>query len=334
MELPERTRLGEDQLRVGLEVASIGIGSVNYRDDTVFLDDLAAKLFDLPAGMEIMRDALHQRIHPEDWPEVELRVTCLLDPGDVDVLNLTHRVVLPDGETRWVRTRKQITFETPADGGRRRPVSGVFAVYDVTEEHRSQEQIQLLLGEMNHRTKNVYSVVTGIARQMKRQVDDNGFVDAFVERVNALARNQDTVAQERTARADIRDVITAQVQPFIGKDPGRVMMKGPRQPLTADTAQAIALSMHEMMTNAVKYGALSQEGGRVTVQWSREGDARERFVLDWQEHDGPAVTPPEREGFGTKLLDMFTRSALGGEVALSYPPEGFHARISAPADRL
>jgi PAS domain S-box-containing protein len=198
---------------------------------------------------------------------------------------------------------------------------------DVTERKAHEEQIHLLMREVNHRAKNMLSVVQAIARQTaSREPED--FIDRFIERIQALAANQDLLVRNEWRGVDVEDLARAQLAYFADLVGSRIVLRGPKLRLSASAAQAIGLALHELATNAGKYGALSVGAGCVDVDWRLHGDV---FAMSWTEHDGPPVSRPERLGFGSTVISSMAKLSVGGDVALDYAPEGVSWRLSCPS---
>ena len=317
-------------LELGARVAGLGLGSVDYLSDTITLDDRAADLFGLPAHVPVPRSDLHARIHADDRPAVEAEVSRLLRPGQPDFIDVVHRVTMTDGSERWVSARKQVFFGPDPVAGRR-PVSGLVALMDVTDHKRAEQRISGLLREMNHRQKNLLTVVQAIARMTARTAPPDGFLAMFDQRIKALAHNQDLLVRRGPGGLSLDALIREQVQAFAGDGSGQVSLSGPIVSLTYDAIQPIGMAINELATNATKHGALQNSEGRVTIAWSLDDTT---FTLHWQERNGPPVTPPQRRGFGTTVLQGMTQAALEAQVALDHAPEGVSWRIVCPRDRV
>jgi two-component sensor histidine kinase len=181
--------------------------------------------------------------------------------------------------------------------------------------------------EVNHRAKNMLSLVQAIARQTAvREPED--FIGCFTERIQALAANQDLLVQNEWQGVDVEDLVRAQLAHFADLVGSRIAVQGPNLRLNAVAAQAIGLALHELATNAGKYGALSTGRGGVDVSWRTDGDA---LTMSWTEHDGPSVSPPGRQGFGTTVIASMAKRTVDGEVALDYAPSGLAWRLTCPA---
>jgi PAS domain S-box-containing protein len=208
-------------------------------------------------------------------------------------------------------------------GGRRLFVA---MAYDVTDRKAYEDQILFLMREINHRAKNMLSLVQAIARQTAAREPED-FIGRFNERIRALAANQDLLVRNEWQGVDVGDLVKAQLAHFADLVGSRIAMDGPRLRLNAAAAQAIGMAMHELATNAGKYGALSVDAGRVDVRWRVEGDT---FMMSWTERNGPPVSPPERRGFGSTVVDSMAKLSVGGEVKLDYAPSGLIWRLTCP----
>src|SRR5215467_821859 len=198
---------------------------------------------------------------------------------------------------------------------------------DVTDQKAHEEQIHLLMSEINHRAKNMLSLVQAIARQtMAREPED--FIERFTDRIQALAANPDLLVRNEWQGVDIEDLVRAQLAHLADLVRSRIEVFGPKLRLNAAAAQAIVLTLHELATNAGKYGALSIDTGRVDVGWRLDGDI---FAMSWTENKGPPVSQPKRRGFGSTVVDPMVRQTVNGEVQLDFIPSGVVWNLSCPA---
>ncbi|SDF24121.1 PAS domain-containing sensor histidine kinase [Limimaricola pyoseonensis] len=188
---------------------------------------------------------------------------------------------------------------------------------DISLRKQAERHLQIAMGEMKHRVKNTLAVVAGIARQtLPPEARDH-----FSARLRALAMAQDALARPEHEGADLRDLLEFTAQEAGGAD--RLRVQGPPLMLSPRQATCFSMALHELVTNALKYGALSDPNGHVLVTYGLAGDADDgsvRFV--WQERDGPVVTPPAHRGFGSKMIGAVVEAELRAEVRLEYPPEG------------
>jgi two-component sensor histidine kinase len=247
-------------------------------------------------------------------------------------------VVGADRARHWMRVDCAVT-ERDEEGTPRR-VSGV--TVDVTEakraderlraevahRKRSEERQQMLVHELNHRVKNMLATVQSVARQSLGSPELRGPARDFEERLMALAWAYEIITRERWSGASLREVIQRTMAPHMDRAANRLALDGPELWLSPNRALSLALAMHELATNAVKYGALSEEDGRVGVRWRvRERTGRRRLELEWRESGGPPVKPPLRRGFGSRLIERSLSRELHGEVTLDFEPSGLVCRV-------
>ncbi len=202
--------------------------------------------------------------------------------------------------------------------------------YDVTEEVMAQRRQELLLEELNHRVKNTLAVVQGLAGQSFRTIDATGEARRiFNERLRALAAAHDLLTSQNWEASTLSDTLVSSIQAATGDDLTRFDLDGPNVLLSPKLAVALAMTVHELCTNAVKYGALSTQGGRCAITWSVEpaGDERDSLTIEWRESGGPPVVKPQRCGFGTRLIEAGFVMEHDGEAALQYEPEGLQCTI-------
>jgi two-component sensor histidine kinase len=183
------------------------------------------------------------------------------------------------------------------------------------------------MGEINHRAKNMLSVVDAIAHQTASRSPED-FVERFSERVQALSASQDLLVRNDWQGVDVEDLVRAQLAHFADLIGSRIILQAAKLRLKPASAQAIGLALHELATNAGKYGALSTDNGQVNISWGIENDA---FTMSWIERGGPFVPPPGRRGFGTTVMEAMAARSLGGSVDLDFPSSGVTWRLTCPA---
>lgn len=226
-----------------------------------------------------------------------------------------------DGEYRWFLSRAVPLYE---DDG---TIGCWFGTNtDITERRASERQIDLLLREVNHRSKNMLAIIQSMARRTLGK--DSPFVGKLEARIAALSANQDLLVERDWRPVPIRALLASQLR-MLGDAWVQVHCEGPAIELLPGAAEAISMAVHEMATNAEKYGALSVSSGRIDITWDVTGG---RFAMDWRESGGPAVSVPEREGFGSQILVAVPKGKLRGEVEVGYPPEGFTWSLTCPAE--
>ena len=205
---------------------------------------------------------------------------------------------------------------------------------DISERKRADAQRELLLAELNHRVKNTLAVVQAMAYQTFRASGvDVEARQAFENRLVALASAHNLLTESSWESAAIGDIVSDTLRAN-GAYKERVDLSGPRVLLPPREALAVAMALHELFTNAVKYGALSNDSGRLRLDWKRIEGEPPRLLLTWTESGGPPVEKPERRGFGSVLLERSLQQDLGGKVTLDYRPAGLVCTIETPFPEL
>jgi two-component sensor histidine kinase len=194
------------------------------------------------------------------------------------------------------------------------------ASLELANAHRRQE---ILLKELNHRVKNLLSVVIAMAKRTLPHGVANGSRDLLIHRLNALARTHDLLLESEWRGAELTKIIVSELTLYTG----RIEAEGPEIFLKPNTAQMFAMILHELATNSAKYGALSAAGGHIDLRWRVEKDEQPGFTLTWRESGGPVVTPPTQKGFGATLLQDSLPEASG---SISYRSEGIVYELKAP----
>jgi len=214
-------------------------------------------------------------------------------------------------------------------------VGGVLVVCrDVTSEHMAREALNLINEELKHRVKNTLAVLSAVAAQTFRDPANRADLEKYQARLGAFGRAQDLLTASNWAAAPLHDVIGTALAPYRTGE-GRFMVSGP--PLVVKSRQALALSLalHELATNALKYGALSVAGGCVSITWTVENqDGESKFVFVWHEIGGPSVSEPVGVGFGSKLISRVLKDDFSGSVDVLYDSAGLVCRLTAPLQNL
>jgi len=207
----------------------------------------------------------------------------------------------------------------------------LISIEDVTERKRFDEHREILVGELNHRIKNVMATVQAIASQtLKNATSMEEARETFNSRLIALGKSHDVLTRENWGGADLRNIVTDTVEPHSGGS-NRFRIEGPHLWLTPSAALSIAMALHELATNAAKYGALTTQDGQIDIAWQLVGDGEDRRLsLQWSESGGPPVIPPTRKGFGSVLVQSVLAAELGGKVDVVYESSGVVCTINAP----
>ena len=210
------------------------------------------------------------------------------------------------------------------------------AAVDITERKESEAHLRLLMRELTHRSKNLLAVIQAMARQTAKHAGNvERFLQRFSERLQALARSHDLLVQESWHGASLDDLVRSQLGHYLDRKNSPVSIEGEDVQLRPEAAQSLGLALHELATNAAKYGALSRVRGRVHIAWKRlppeQGGAIE---LHWTESKGPKVSQPKRRGFGSMVIEHNLARAIEAEVSLAFEPDGLKCRVIVPAPHI
>lgn len=206
--------------------------------------------------------------------------------------------------------------------------------YDLSERQRYDEHIRYLMREVNHRSKNLLTIVMSMARQTARASQPAEFVARFSQRLQALSASQDLIVQGNWGGVSVRELVQSQLKHFSDEiRANRIKIEGPEFILTPTAAQGIGMALHELSTNALKYGSLSGPAGTVLIDWNTIEDGT-TFRMGWREQDGPPVAPPETSGFGRTVIERMAAISVGGKVELHYAPAGVQWALIAAAEEV
>lgn len=203
--------------------------------------------------------------------------------------------------------------------------------------HQALDRRTFLLRELDHRVKNTLASVQSIARQtLRTAASPADFTESFESRLMSLSRAHELLTRQGWDRTELRDILEAALQPFGGLADPRFTARGPAITISPETAVGLHMTLHELMVNAAKHGALTAATGQVTVVWRVEPvEGVPSLILEWVERGGPPVFAPKRQGFGTRLLERGLARDLGGEASLTYRPQGLSYALRAPlSDRV
>ena len=323
-QIEQTLKKAEADLRVAVDLARLGSWDHDLVTGERRWDERCREIVGLGADHQGRLD-FYPLMHPADRPRVmeKVRQAMRAEGGtDIEVeYRLTHRI---DGRERWIASRGKAFFEQD------RCVRLAGVIQDITERKRHEEHLRLLVNELNHRVKNSLAVVQSIAAQtFQGHADPARAVADFIGRLQALAHAHDTLTREHWEGASLKDVVTRSL--FAHATAERVSANGPHVLLPPELSLSVALAIHELATNAVKYGALANEAGRIVVEWSiDEVEGGRRLHLVWREEGGPPVRYPTRRGFGLRLLEYGLAAELGGKVSVTFARTGVRYVIDAP----
>ena len=319
-----RHTLASQRRNFDLAMIASNMGTWRYTmaDNICVYDENAQRLYGLTEARFIHdKDGVKQKFHPDDMDRMWAGVAEAIDPEGDGRYEVDYRVKQPDGSWRWLSAWGLVEFE--GQGAARKPVSITGASRDLSEVKKTEELERLLGNEMNHRVRNTLATVQSIVVQSLRGATDfEAARKAVGPRIAALAAAHELLTDHRWVGAGLKDLIERAIAPFAG---GNITVEGPSVKVSPRQALALSLSLHELATNAAKYGALSRPGGRVTISWEA---GKEHVSLNWREIGGPTVTPPSRRGFGSRLLTDVLSRDFEGEAQLDFAAEGVRCRIT------
>lgn len=301
-------------LRVQAKFENAAVGMADVADDGAWLR-VNGKLCSMLGytHAELMRMNFAEITHPEDLADDLEQVQRLLS-GEAESFSM---------EKRYIRKDRSIIWTDLTVGVVRRP-DGAFdhflsIVQDISERKLAEERVKLLMNEVNHRANNLLAVVQSIAQQTAGSEDTKTYVANLRDRIQGLAASQRLLVENEWRGTNLRELVGAQLAMFADLIGKRILIDGPDARLTAAATQGIGLALHELATNAAKYGALSSSVGRVRIEWEIEGPD---FRLRWREEGGPEVAPPTRMGFGQAVIGRMAEAAVEGRATIEYPAAG------------
>jgi PAS domain S-box-containing protein len=329
----------EEQYRLALEAARLGTWTIDLDSGLVSWDEGARALLNLaPDGLSsISMDEALNRVHPDDRIPVKDCLSTAIDPRSDGRYEIEYRVILSDGSTRWLRCNGRVHFVGERDAMRAEKVSGVIG--DITEQRAAEEARQLLTRELTHRVKNLFAIANGMVSMTARTAKDpREMANALRGRLSALARAHELVqpipvaGHQGGSEVELKKLIEAVLEPYQQAGSTRVSIKGPDVRVGSNTTTSLALVLHELATNAAKYGCLSNAGGQLLIHWQLAGDDVD---LHWTETGGPPIKEtPSFEGFGSQLSQRSIAGQLGGSLIREWRSEGLSVHMSMPLGRL
>lgn len=321
--------VAESEARLRLALGAGELGSWEFTPSTgEFLTSAMCRAnFGRAADEPFTYMDLVAAIHPDDRPkQAEAVAHAMANRTD---LHVEYRVIWPDQSEHWIRVSGRTRLGP--DGS----LSMVGVSQDVTERREADERQGLLLHELNHRVKNTLATVQSVAAMTRRAAEagDPQAWDAFIGRLQGLAKTHDLLTSTNWGGALLEDVLRSELDPYQDSFKQRIKLRGPRVNLQPSAVLALGLAVHELATNAVKYGSLSTDHGKLSVMWAvTSGPGPALLLVEWMESGGPLVKKPERQGFGTKLIQRGLAQQLGGDIKLDFAPAGVRCVITFPIE--
>jgi PAS domain S-box-containing protein len=325
--------LAERSLQLELAEKSGLVGTYAYdigdNDEKATISAGYAAILGLPEGTaEITRSVWLASVHPEDAKRLQVRRSQAFQNRQREY-QVDYRVIRA-GEFRWIESRRFVSYNS--DGCAQR-VIGVDI--DITERKRAEERQRVLVAELDHRVKNALATVSSIVAQTavgSKSIAD--FVAALDGRIRSMAKTQELLSSGAWQGISLTELIRNELAPYAASDNTKI--SGPEVILRPETGRAMAMVLHELTTNAAKYGALSTSTGQVSIQWRLRinGQPPSYLVLDWQETGGPRIVAPGKSSYGTSTICDLIPFEFGGTVDLTHSPEGVRCRVALPGDWL
>lgn len=312
----------EQRRSLALAAGKMGGWDWDRINNLYFWDQGQRRIFGVGTDFMVTAENIRTLIYPDDLTVLDQAWDGLLATGAP--FQMEYRVRRPTGEIRWCLSSAAATHE--ASGALVR-VSGV--TIDITDRKAAEERQTLLSREVDHRAKNALALVQSIVR-LTRHVNPADYARAIEGRINALSRVHTVLSQSRWQGADLGGLLRDELAPFRTGENDKIDIAGPELSLDPACAQTLALALHELTTNAAKYGALSGPAGRLRVHWSMSGD---HLNLEWNEDSGSTIAKPDKNGFGTKIIVSSIESQLGGKVKHDWRPDGVSCVLSIPLVR-
>ncbi|MBN8965247.1 MAG: PAS domain S-box protein, partial [Rhizobiales bacterium] len=321
-------RQQEERWNATYEHAAIGIVEIDA--DGLFLRVNEA-ICSITGGTreELLKWRLFGRTHPDDR-DVDAELYRRQVAGDIGFYSIEKRFVRKDGRVIWIAVRSSTVRD--AAGGF---LYGVRVVQDVTERKEAEERQKLLIDELNHRVKNTLATVQSLAAQTARgTASPDAFRKAFEGRLIALSQAHDQLTRRHWLNADLRGIIAGVTSPYVSRSQEQIVIEGIDITVKPRVALTLAMALHELTTNASKYGALSVPAGRIEISWAilESDSAPSQLRIEWRERNGPVVEAPTRHGFGSRFIEGSVAAELQGSARLDYHPTGLVCTMKIPFD--
>jgi PAS domain S-box-containing protein len=315
----------EDRLNFILKAGRMGIWTLDLADLRLVASSICKENFGRSVSDPFGYGELLDAVHPDDKERMKATVARSIEQRiDYDI---EYKILSPKGELRWVHVRGQTHYK--ADGT---PLSMAGVSIDITDRKRGDDHRELLSAELNHRVKNSMATMQSIAHQtLRHSADLDQAREALDARLHSLSAAHDVLTRENWEGATLAEIADGALRPFRTGQGKRFAIGGPDVKLVPRKALALVLALHELATNAVKYGALSNDEGRVILNWELiDGAKTDRLWLRWEELGGPPVAPPTRKGFGTRMIERALAAEFGGTAEIDYRPRGVVFTVEAP----
>jgi PAS domain S-box-containing protein len=317
-----RVLQSEEQLRLATDAAEIGMWDVDNVTNTLFWPPRVKAMFGMSPDVPVSMADFFAGLHPDDRQITTDAYAAACDPQKRALYDVEYRTVgKEDGIVRWVAAKGRGIFDE-----KDKCVRVVGTAMEITTRKEAEQRQDLLAREVDHRARNALAVVQSIVR-LTRAHSVDGYVMAVEGRIKALARAHALLSDSRWSGADLATLVAEELAPYRIGESDKVQIGGPAISLQPHTAQALALALHELATNAAKHGALSSMSGKVMITWMNGPDA---LVLHWNETGGPRIAPPPSRSFGLNVIRASIENQLSGKATFDWAPEGIQCTLSIP----
>jgi PAS domain S-box-containing protein len=318
---------GQSRLQEALTAGGVVAFEWDARNNVSQRSDNAAQILGFDPKQNFSATDFLARVHPNDRAQFKALIRAV--SREKPAYKMTLRFVCPDGREIWLEESSRAEFD--ADGRCLR-LKGL--TLDITERKQAEERQGLLTAELDHRVKNLLSrvaVISSYTRQSSSSIDE--FVERLDRRIQSMANAHSLLSQSRWNGVDLADLVHNQLAPY--STISNIKIEGPEVRLAPTATQALAMAFHELVTNAVKYGSLSNPNGRVSVNWDRQNgeDTAARVKIEWREFGGPPVARSPKLGYGTSLIRELIPHELGGAVDLTFTSDGVCCKIDIPIEQ-
>jgi two-component sensor histidine kinase len=322
----------ERRLKLAMNVANMAIVDIDLRNDlvaSVVNGNVVHDAMPLAAGAETARSEFMEIIHPDDAAGFEAAWQAALSA--IGTFTAEFRTVPAGRQGVWIEAKVESLPDESA-----MPARLLITLANISARKASEQRLQLALHELTHRAKNLLAIIQSIASQTARRHDDVGaFLQVFAQRIQGLSASHDLLVRSDYAGAALEDLVKSQLAAFGGVDQQRITASGPALTVKTDVMQSLGLALHELATNAVKYGALSKPEGKVDIRWSVQTENnKEIFQMSWTERKGPRVKMPLHKGFGETITVKALAQVLDGAVTLDFKPAGLRWSVEAPLENV
>lgn len=312
----------EARSRLATEFGDIGLWDVNEVEDALYWDDTVRAMFGVAPGTPVNMADFYTGLHPDDLAATSTAYAAAADPLRRGVYDVEYRTVSPgDGGVRWVAAKGRGVFD---EHGRCLRVVGT--AIDITARKHAEEARDLLMREVDHRARNSLAVIQSVVR-LTEASDPAAFRQAVHSRIEAMSRAQASLAKSNWRGSLVGEVVRDELLSSVSES-SRVRLSGSAIPIIADYVQPLGMILHELVTNAIKYGSFSSRDGIVDIRWSGTAKA---WSLHWKEQGGPLTVAPSRTGFGSRLMTSLARQ-LNGAIKFQWEPDGLAVDLEVTAE--